>query len=77
MHPVILSTVGIDIDAYFKGHYIKPAREPYPEVQVTYDICMHIRGGGGTQINSVVHMRGQRNTKKGLFFETKCNLRES
>ena len=54
----------------------KPAREPYPEVQVTYDI-MYAHPAGGTQINSVVHMRDQRNTKKGLFFETKCNSRES
>ena len=34
-------------------------------------------GGRGHSNKSVVHMQDQRNAKKGLFFEAKCDLPES
>ena len=35
------------------------------------------RGGGGGHSNTVVHMRDQRNAKKGLFFETEPDSQDS
>ena len=68
----------MSINLYLQG--LNACVEGHSEMchhETCFRLALQTRGGGEHSNNSVVHMRDQRNTKKGLYFKTGRDLRES